>query len=959
MATNKRITDKDFTGLLPYASEIFGIYQPLLGWKSKRTQKRFSKGLNNDRKELLDTLKNQFVGKVNVEYGEGCEIKVLDIKTGDLTVGNLNSFDSIVLTIIAQKLPPFEEYKDSIWDDLISVNNFEIIYREFLTPHYRQFYLENCKNENQQFKRMHFAGDNRNTAFKSAFEEQLKYESALAGSLMFLKENKNFTQLKETFYNSINNKENTIKLIQALTANSTEEAYLNLDNLNPRDKEDIKNVALSPISVVHLFRQYFFELDTFLGTPVGHVWLSPGSSVELIEVSTRKTIVEKTLETSLESITKSEKSTTDQDEISDAVKEDNKQDIKFGASVTASYASVTATSNFDFNTSQQKSREETHKRMRQQTEKLSTEIRKNVKSTFKTITEVTDTSSKRYVLANTTSDLINYEMRRKMRQVGVQVQDIGTYLCWQTYVDDPGKDLGIAKLIHMAKPADLDNIPYPDEIPNPALEKSVHPFTIPFVTNDGADKDEGFRNGREIDKEFGEDEGDGVQFQFQVSGIIPPKSGLVFDSIEIDTHGESVEISFLDKPWESRDANDEPINKPPYNFRINLDFVNFGGKDKLDIAFNIKWKPSHEILDSIKKQNDKNLEKYNAKTKLETEKAYIDAAKERVKLASKIQQRKSEDLREEERIVVYRRLIQDMLSNGIDMPDDKTRHVVAELINSIFDVDKMLYFVAPEWWRPRLHQSHQQLEGAKPNSQKFKILAENVLQSIVNSGVKTKFLAKNGANGNIAKLNSSTVGWGGINENNRDNYYITENSELAKLGSSLGWLLQLDGDNLRNAFLNAPWVKTVIPIRPGKEEAAINWLKGVEGFNGIGDDDFYRTNNPIEKDINGNPLDGQKLIDVLFDLAKKIKQKHEDGIKNGIYPDAGDVANPELVDADNVVTSTPIDRVYEHGFYALKDGFRANVNGNYEIFDQWVEILPTDQVVPVEVKYDPKTGRQV
>src|SRR5436190_22049809 len=48
--------------------------------------------------------------------------------------------------------------------------------------------------------------------------------------------------------------------------------------------------------------------------------------------------------------------------------------------------------------------------------------------------------------------------------------------------------------------------------------------------------------------------------------------------------------------------------------------------------------------------------------------------------------------------------------------------------------------------------------------------------------------------------------------------------------------IQLDGDNLRNAFLNAPWVKAVIPIRPGKEKAAINWLKGVEGMNGITDD---------------------------------------------------------------------------------------------------------------------------
>ena len=55
-----------------------------------------------------------------------------------------------------------------------------------------------------------------------------------------------------------------------------------------RIKRIMKRVALSPISVVHLFRQYFFELDTFLGTPVSHVWLSPGSTVELIEIHTRR-----------------------------------------------------------------------------------------------------------------------------------------------------------------------------------------------------------------------------------------------------------------------------------------------------------------------------------------------------------------------------------------------------------------------------------------------------------------------------------------------------------------------------------------------------------------------------------------------------------------------------------------------------------------------------------------------
>jgi hypothetical protein len=72
----------------------------------------------------------------------------------------------------------------------------------------------------------------------------------------------------------------------------------------------------------------------FLGTPTGHVWLSPGSMVELIEVSTRRVLIEKTIEESIETTQKIERSITDKDEISEAVKQDNKTDLKLGATLT-------------------------------------------------------------------------------------------------------------------------------------------------------------------------------------------------------------------------------------------------------------------------------------------------------------------------------------------------------------------------------------------------------------------------------------------------------------------------------------------------------------------------------------------------------------------------------------------------------------------------------------------------
>ena len=59
--------------------------------------------------------------------------------------------------------------------------------------------------------------------------------------------------------------------------------------------------------------------------------------------------------------------------------------------------------------------------------------------------------------------------------------------------------------------------------------------------------------------------------------------------------------------------------------------------------------------------------------------------------------------------------------------------------------------------------------------------------------------------------------------------------------------------------------------------------------------------------------------------------------------------------------TTPVDRVFEFGFDPLLGEFRAqSIEGNeFEIIDQWIEVVPTDQVAAVSVKYDPITGRPV
>jgi hypothetical protein len=505
--------------------------------------------------------------------------------------------------------------------------------------------------------------------------------------------------------------------------------------------------------------------------------------------------------------------------------------------------------------------------------------------------------------------------------------------------------------VHIAKPAELDGIPHPEEIPllQPFQEEKL--ITIPFISIEDTNADnegEVYVDGVEVDDSewFGNLEK--IQADF-VQEFVSPKANYELSNIEVDPQGKPVSVS---RRGAIASIGDRAT------FILHLDSADFQGQNSIQIKLVLHWSPKAGANDEIVAKNKENLASFKEAERAAYEKAYVETVKERVTIASKIKTRNSEELREEERIVVYRKLIQDMLLNGVDLPDDRTRHITAEVLNSMFDIDKMLYFVAPEWWRPRLHRSKQQLqETAKPIVD-LSAVAGTTPTAAAQKGLLRRTLAAS-ANAAPSPMSANTVGWGGLNDAERDNYFITEDSEPAKLGSSLGWLLQLDGDNMRNAFLNAPWVKAVIPIRPGKEAAAINWLKGVEGMNGITDDVVYHTDNPNEKDVDGHPLDGQKMIDVLMDLAEKVRRKYNEGLKTGKYPKQDEVSDPALVDEESTVTATPIDRVYEHGFFPLDGSFRLNVDKNYEIFDQWIEILPTDQIVPVEVKYDPKTGRQI
>jgi len=132
--------------------------------------------------------------------------------------------------------------------------------------------------------------------------------------------------------------------------------------------------------------------------------------------------------------------------------------------------------------------------------------------------------------------------------------------------------------------------------------------------------------------------------------------------------------------------------------------------------------------------------------------------------------------------------------------------------------------------------------------------------------------------------------------------------------------MQLDGDARRNAFLNSPWVKAVIPIRPGREQSALNWLMQahVEGTDNL--DATYA----------GGDLEfaGKTIMEALQGLADQVGALGTE-MKNELASET----------------------VFETGFDPLEGGFKAAFNATgtpFEKFDQWIEILPTEQIVAVD-----------
>jgi hypothetical protein len=193
-----------------------------------------------------------------------------------------------------------------------------------------------------------------------------------------------------------------------------------------------------------------------------------------------------------------------------------------------------------------------------------------------------------------------------------------------------------------------------------------------------------------------------------------------------------------------------------------------GDSANVSVNYTYTWDPSQEIL------NEWEAERKAALAALTEEllNQQFERQKALITERSKIRPRPANDLRKEERYEVMNRMVSHLFARGDD-PSDPTPLEI-EYFHKFFEIDGMFTYLHPSWWKPRY------------------------------SPVTTDL--------------------------RRPAYEITSESEPAQLGSSLGWLIQLDGDSRRNEFLNSPWVRVCLPVRPRREREAVAWLaKHIEG----------------------------------------------------------------------------------------------------------------------------------
>ncbi len=276
-------------------------------------------------------------------------------------------------------------------------------------------------------------------------------------------------------------------------------------------------------------------------------------------------------------------------------------------------------------------------------------------------------------------------------------------------------------------------------------------------------------------------------------------------------------------------------------YTVNIG-VSIGDSFNVTVTYTYIWQPTQAALQVWEAE----VAAARAVVKEQALNDQFEKQKNLITQKSKIPKRPTNDLRKEERYEVMNRLVSMLFAQGID--NSQPNPLEIEFFHKYFDINGMFITSHPSWWRPRYTSGKTGLERAP--------------------------------------------------------YEITDESDPAPVGSSLGWAIQLDGDERRNEFINSPWVRVCMPIRKGTEEDAIHWLaKHIEGQVGY--------------DTKSGPL--KTLIDSIADYRLKENKLGMNG--------------PDYVTIDST-PSAPTSALTPQDVYPIINEFEVTVPTEGFVYDE-------------------------
>ena len=483
-----------YKGILPYASEIFGIYQPLLGWKSRITLQRFERG----RAQFHERLAEKFLGAAKAPV----RLTVLERSTDRLaaldrvfevehfepveTVKALApaiapAIDSGLARMIAAELPA-EPPRD--WTQIVNRDRVTRLMERFRATVGDADKLRQDEVLSNYVEAFEAAAPKERTA--NVLEALFDIESKVAGYLLHLADTDG-NALTPLFY--------TASKSVSIAAAQLEDPLLSFGANN-------YDAILSPIGVIHLYRNTSSSSIPSWGPRSSMSGSRPGGTVELIEISTRHTLTERAFEQSVETITQLGERDHHADDIADAVKEDNRSNVKFGFTATASYSaavySASATRGLvdrkfegdrarDDPQADARAKRETVERDQAQLQDVIQDHYRGHRHDEQALRHLEHDPKARQLRA------AQKDAQGRRPGPGYRRRFMLAHLCRRCR-QGPRH---FAKLVHIGKPPELGDLPQPDAPQIPTSQPQEVAITIPFVGLDTDDTDNEYTDGRE------------------------------------------------------------------------------------------------------------------------------------------------------------------------------------------------------------------------------------------------------------------------------------------------------------------------------------------------------------------------------------------------------------------------------------------------------------------------------